>query len=393
MKQKPLAGVNLSNILKKTWCIAIPACTIVIFGIIFSFTVGHSQNNVQAVSSADCDKPTNPYVVDGTGMTEQDAVRDAHRMAVEQAVVALSPAGTVLLTDDFSKADFFIKPEKYTQLTQIVSEDYRWGYYQVKAKFCVRVVPLKNSFDALLADRKFPRIMIVISETNTAEKSKESISESEAATQFIQQQFKVVDPKIVHKIRGSKEVKVALEGDNLAASSLGKQYGAAVVVLGTALSQCITESEKLKQCWAQVQARLVKVDSSDVIATTVQEAVGIDLSQKVAEKRALKNAGGKIADDFTSKIVSQFTNTQITVVVAEVNFLDQLNALKDHFPIVPGVLSINQRDFTNHVGKFKLWLQGIDAEGLAGRLDGVQLQNGTIYLSKVTADRIELNIK
>lgn len=348
-------------------------------------------------SAQQCSPPSSPALVDGVGMDRASAMKDAQRMAVEQAVGTLVKSETLVENFQVVKDQIYTKSEGYAQLMQVVSEGESGGFYKIKAQFCVKMAELKNDLEALFAAKRFPRIMVVIPETHIGRKVPDPAGETEIIRKLLEKEFKVVDQKQIALIRENEQVMAAVEGDTKQAVLLGKKYGAEVIIIGEAFSEYNTEMGGMKSCRARVEGRAINVDTGEIIATNGMEASGVDVSENVAGKVALRNAGGKLADYLIDQILSRWTKDvtkgQAVTIVGTVASFGQWKALKDLLGTVSGVQGIDQRDFTNNQGELELRLQGMDAQDLADHLEGKQIKGGTIYVKKVTANRIDLKVK
>ena len=94
------------------------------------------------------------------------------------------------------------------------------------------------------------------------------------------------------------------EHEALLAEAKGK--GVDVIVLGIAASQNATRIASFHTGRARVELAAVDVRSNRVLATTSAYGIATDLSQFVAEKKAIENATQKLSAEFVGSIVAAF---------------------------------------------------------------------------------------
>jgi hypothetical protein len=79
-----------------------------------------------------------------------------------------------------------------------------------------------------------------------------------------------------------------------------------VIILGVATSERATQIGNFTAARARVELSAVRVGDSRILATTSGYGVGSDLSNFVAEKKAIESATEKIQAAFAEKIIVAF---------------------------------------------------------------------------------------
>ncbi len=82
--------------------------------------------------------------------------------------------------------------------------------------------------------------------------------------------------------------------------------GVEVVILGVATSERATQIGSFTAARARVELSAVRVSDSRILAAASAYGVGSDLSNFVAEKKAIESATSKIQEDFVEKIIVAF---------------------------------------------------------------------------------------
>lgn len=340
-----------------------------------------------------------------TAKARRDAIKDAQRTAVEQAVGVLISSETFTKNFQVIEDKILTKSEGYAKLKEVLEEKQVGPLYKVKISAVVYTAALKKDLDALFAAKHFPRIMVVIPETHIGAKVPDPAGETEIIKHLLEKGFKVIDQNQIKVIRDSESVHAAVNGDNSAAVLLGKKFGAEVIIIGEAFSEENPEGSMggLKSCRARVEARAINVDTAEILATDGKHAGGVDATMFAAGKKALSNAGGLLADYLIDQILSRWTKdvtkgTSITIVIrisGEAKY-KKYNELKSKLESLQGAQGIDERDFDADMGQgeLELRIQGSTAQDIAGELDGSKTKSGyNVSVVKVTANRVEVAVK
>jgi TolB-like protein len=163
----------------------------------------------------------------------------------------------------------------------------------------------------LIVDANTPRVMIMIPEEHIHRQAPRRIpdpaGETEMIRKFVESGFRVVDQSQVKKIRDTKEGKAATKGDTQSAVAIARQYGAEVIIVGEAFSENLPRpTQELQTCSARVEARAIDADTDIIIAANGKEAHATDATEETAAKKALRTAGGLLADDMIKQITDRW---------------------------------------------------------------------------------------
>ena len=200
--------------------------------------------------------------------------------------------------------------------------------------------------------------MVIPEQHLTRKKVPDPAGETEIIKRLLEKGFKVVDQSQVKRIRYNDQVRAALAGDDKTAAKIGLQYGAEVIVIGEAFSEFATSGGvlgSLISCRARVEARAIRTDTGEIIATDGKYAAGIDISENIAGKKALQNAGGQLGDYLITQILSRWRSevvdaTSVQLIIIGVDYQQFAKfkmLLKDS---VRGVKAIHQRTFSGKRG-------------------------------------------
>ena len=169
-----------------------------------------------------------------------------------------------------------------------------------------------------------PRIMVIIPERHLQRRRiPDPAAETEVIRKFAENDFWVVDQAQVGEIRYNDELNMALRGDNDTATAIGRQFDAEVLIIGEAFSQRTNSSPRdLFRCVARVEARAIKVDTGQILATHGLAATASGASEEIASKQSLAEAGGKIGDYLIREIARKWTSSSAPSVRVKLNGVD-----------------------------------------------------------------------
>jgi len=171
--------------------------------------------------------------------------------------------------------------------------------------------PAVKKFDAsnctMLKGAYIPKIMVILPEFHITSRIPDPAGETEINRKLIEAGFPVVDPSMFATIKnGAKFIEAAK--NPAAAISLGKEFGADIVIFGEAFSQLAGTTNGQTSCRARVEVRAVKTSDAIMIATNGMEAGALDVAEFVAAKSALRSAASLIGD----YLLDQFCSKNVT---------------------------------------------------------------------------------
>jgi hypothetical protein len=227
-----------------------------------------------------------------------------------------------------------------------------------------------------------PKVMVVIDEKvagvfGTTGWETIGQAESTLASKLIAAGFQVVDSQTVRRNIPRDKALRLLEGDERAAALAGLQFGAQVVILGTAISKNVggkLYGTNMQSLQATVQARALWSDDGRVIATKVAESSKAHLDEVQGGVLAIREATNEIAEAFTSALLATSVNReapgvpqQITLSITGLVSYRHLSFIQQFLQTsVQGVKTVQMRQFTQGTAEL-----GLD---YAGRTDMIAAQ-------------------
>ncbi|MFA4910416.1 MAG: flagellar assembly protein T N-terminal domain-containing protein, partial [Desulfobacteria bacterium] len=347
-------------------------------------------------------------------IARDNAIEDALRKAVEQAVGTLVSSETMVENFQLLSDSIYTKTEGYIQKYKIISEAPAENIYKVNIEATVALGNLKNDLAAvglLMARKHKPRIMIMIAEQNIgqqylsfwwghqASETNLSITESVLIEKLREKDFNVVDHEAkAGNIKIGKPYQAANLDDNTAVS-LGNQYDAEVVIVGKALAKLVGSvmGTSMKSVQANMSARAIRTDNGAIIASVNTHGAAVHIDEVTGGSEALKKA----SSDLASKLMDQIINTWgkevsgTTMVQMIINgissyqdFVKFKNVLQEQ---VRGVKGVYQRSISAGVAKIDLDIKG-DSQSLADELTTKNFPDFSININSMSQNSLELTI-
>jgi curli biogenesis system outer membrane secretion channel CsgG len=157
----------------------------------------------------------------------------------------------------------------------------------------------------LLKAAYVPKVMVILPEFHITQRIPDPAAETEINRKLIEAGFQVVDAAMYAAIKKQARF-IDAARDPKMAISLGKEFGADIVIYGEAFSESgISQGGKQVSCRARAEIKAVRTDNANIIAANGLEAGGIDNTEFVAAKVALRNAGGLVADYILEQFCSK----------------------------------------------------------------------------------------
>jgi hypothetical protein len=147
-------------------------------------------------------------------------------------------------------------------------------------------------------------------------------------------------------------------------------------------------------CRARVEARAVKTDTASIIVADGKHATGRDISENVAAKAALRNAGGQIADYLIGEFIRDVIDGKdmITIMVSNIKNYSQLMTLESAIEGMDGVKAVHRPIFSQGVAQLNVECAS-SAQELGDRLYVQQFDTFKIEIINCSSNRLELEIQ
>jgi hypothetical protein len=138
------------------------------------------------------------------------------------------------------------------------------------------------------------RVMVLIAETADGYMLRDSASETAIVEALLKHGFRVVAVEQSPVLRTSPQGRQVLAGDTRILRQLGRQYGAELLIIGSASSQVAMAGRELGglvSARARLDAKAVRVETTDILTAGGHDASGLDITSESAGKKALAEVG------------------------------------------------------------------------------------------------------
>jgi hypothetical protein len=336
-------------------------------------------------------------------MARDQALEDALRKTVEQAVGTLVEAETSVqkgrLIDDLVRTG----SKGYVKSYRILSERQNENIIRVAIEAVVDMDNLETDLAAmgLLYQRvRQPRLMVMVLERHAGRLTLDPAGETEIIQQLIQKGIRVVDQAQTQRIRESDQVRKALQGDKEAARQIGLRYDAEILIIGEASSEKVMQGGVLGNmvsARARLDARAIRTDTGEILAADGQMAASVDLSEQLAGRKALTEAGGRwiavslpVVLDRWARESSGAAVVQLVVNGLSLRQLTQFEGvLKKQFR---GIKEIYRKSFDAGVAIVDVELAGT-GQGLADALSYTALEGFDVAVTTFSPHRLKLSVR
>ncbi len=336
-------------------------------------------------------------------ISRADAVRQAQRASVEQAVGVFVHSRTEMENFEVKKERIFSRTQGYIRRFQIIKELEADGQYIVSIRAQVSLKKIKDDLIAmkiLLDAMERPKVMILLEENYTGMAGMGmNFAEAEMLSIFKKKGFELVDENQLRQIKAQDGARQALNGNDDAAKQLGLSMGAQYVVLGKAMVQDIGEAYPgtgLRSIQAGLQIRILQTMTGLILGSTVKTAAAAHASPMTGASIALKKAVQKASDEYVVDAVTDsfqdFLNNgaPLKLYVSGVRAFGESADITAAISELEGMAGSKKEGWNSAGGMLILDLRFRGtSEELARLLDGMKLGAKSLSVTDVAPDRVE----
>lgn len=296
----------------------------------------------------------------GYGDSYDDAERDALRNAVEKAVGTLIDSQTLIRNNTLIEDEIYTTSRGFINNYTVVNKKYNNGNYEVYINADVDTNPnsrLMNELTRLgIIDKRLrdPKIAVIIPEYHIAARIPDPAGETAVIRKLTEAGFSRITD--VSNIRYNFNKVYALSNNDL--RSLADSLNVDILIVGEAFSQGVGDVGKfigngrrdvgIVSCKARLEAKIFIVKTGQIIAANGVYGTAADLTEFIAAKKALNDAGEKMGDYIIDKLISfgSSNNQSIEVSVQSSDF-NKVNKINSLIKNIPGVKSSLITDYAN----------------------------------------------
>lgn len=338
--------------------------------------------------------------VTGYGVSQEAALNDALRNAVEQAVGTLVDSQTLVKNAEVVNDEIYTKSQGFVQNYDIINQSNQNNQVVLTVKVTINSSPNSKLMSKLQQLKlihliRDPRIAVIIPEYHITKPIPDPAGETAVIRQLREAGFtRILDHKQIDTNRYRNVVKAIAEGNTQAAVTMATKYHLDYIITGEAFSEFYgrVENSNVLSCRARVEARLFKVDTAEIIAANGFHAGGVDITESTAAKAALNNAGEMMGDYMVEQLMAYASNPNkgLQLIIKGVTSFNKVSILENSLKQIRGMKEVYVRDYAGGVATVDLNYTG-SPQTLAPALE--KLSDISLDVTEVSNSAIHAVIK
>ncbi|MFP4163379.1 MAG: hypothetical protein ACLFQB_05815 [Chitinispirillaceae bacterium] len=345
----------------------------------------------------------------GIGMNRNEALNAAKRDAVEKGI------GTILLSET-EVENFMLKRDQIITKTignvrkyDVISEKSTpEGGLEIKIKAWLSKSSMREdlaAFQILLESMDKPKVMVIIDENNVGNHQPTNQAAETAVMKNLKDPygFELVDPSVAANIKASKTKMALLDGNAAEAASIGSQYGAEVILTGTAISRKAQNLNinlgGMTSVQGEVTLKAVNCTNGRIIATENARSSKVHINPMTAGNQALEKASQKACGKLIDAIMKDWSNqlnngVSLKISIRNVGTFKVKNAVVAALQTLGGVSKARERSWngSSKLLQIDLTYKG-NANGFGTRADGCKVGSSKLAVTGLSGSDVTLELQ
>lgn len=342
-----------------------------------------------------------------SSISKEDAIRQAQRSAVEEAVGIFIQSQTEVENFELKKDKIFSRTQGYITRFSVLKESKAGDLFKIVINATVSLDKIKDDLIAmkiLLASMEHPKLMVLIEEDyKSMDNLGMGIASTEMASLLGAKGFELVDKSQVDAVMNNNQARQALAGNAKAAKALGLKFGAQYVVVGKVVAHDAGEAypgSGLKSIQASLQLKVIQTQTGLVLGSVVKTGVSAHISPLTGATMAIQMCTQKAVDEY---LVNAITNSfqeylnngaPLKLHITGVDSFQKSKLLIGVIEKIERVANSKKEGWSKTGGILELGLlyKGTSEE-LAGVIDGKKIGAGKLEVIDVAPERLDCNLK
>lgn len=307
-------------------------------------------------------------IADGQGTTLQEAEKVAMRNAVEKAVGSLIHSKTTVSMNEVVSDEIYALSEGYVKSYTLLNKKIVSDGIYVRASVDVDTSPDSKLMSTLTRlkitdiNMRNARIAVYIPVISDYETQNYSLAETEVLKKLSAAGFQnIITSKEMETI-GSQNYDVT-DDSSETMKEMADSVQADILVVGEAACENVGdvgqfidgENVGLLSGRVTIQAKVYMVDTGQIIAVNDISGSGMDITEKGAMQKALRQAGSEMGDYLSNHMLEYFSgNRQQMRVTVVADSMAQIQEIQQALSRVPGVQSVNCNEYSQGQGVISL---------------------------------------
>lgn len=252
----------------------------------------------------------------GYGPTLDAANRAANRAAIEKGIGQVVTSQTEIENFQTKRDLVLTRTEGAVRSSEVVNKTQGPdGAWEVTVRAVVSKAQIREDLLALAILRGAvgnPRVAILITETVIGKPVMDGATEAAIIHSFKAREFEVVEPSEALRTKRAKQIALATGGDLKAATDLGAEWGAEVVIVGTAEASEADVSANpyfrntgMKSASGSISLKAIDVNTHEILASKAGDAPMVHPNATVAGTKALEKASQKVLEQNQNGLIDQ----------------------------------------------------------------------------------------
>ena len=338
--------------------------------------------------------------------SREDAVRQAQRSAVEEAVGVFIHSESEVENFELKKDKIISRTQGYITRLTVLGARKNGDLHEVTIQATVSLDKIKDDLVAmkiLLESMERPTLMVLVEEDR---QDMGPVGMSTAATKMTvllgDRGFDVVDEAQSERARQLDQGRQALAGNAAAATMLGLNAGAQYVIVGRAVAHDAGEAYPgtgMKSIHASLQLMVVQTQTGLVLGSVVTNGVSAHVSPLTGADRALEQCARKAVDEYVVDAITRSfqdylnNGAPLKVHVTGVTSFRTYKLIASEIETIDRVVSSKKEGWNKASGLLVLDLRFRGtSEELAELLDARELGASMLEVVDFAPERVECNL-
>ena len=338
--------------------------------------------------------------------SREDAVRQAQRSAVEEAVGVFIHSESEVENFELKKDKIISRTQGYITRLTVLGARKNGDLHEVTIQATVSLDKIKDDLVAmkiLLESMERPTLMVLVEEDR---QDMGPVGMSAAATKMTallgDKGFDVVDEAQSERARQLDQGRQALAGNTAAATMLGLNAGAQYVIVGRAVAHDAGEAYPgtgMKSIHASLQLMVVQTQTGLVLGSVVTNGVSAHVSPLTGADRALEQCARKAVDEYVVDAITRSfqdylnNGAPLKVHVTGVTSFRTYKLIASEIETIDRVVSSKKEGWNKASGLLVLDLRFRGtSEELAELLDARELGASMLEVVDFAPERVECNL-
>lgn len=339
--------------------------------------------------------------------SHDDAVKNAQRAALEQAVGVFIHTETEVENYQLKKDRIFSHTEGYIKRYEILKAEKVGQQYQTIISAAVSMDEIKDDLIAmkiLLENLERPTMVVVIDQSESGPVGNAgAIAETEITRLLTDKGFEIVDQGQAKKADAQDKARQALSGNDAAAEQLGLRFNSQYVVVGRAVVNDAGEAypgSGLHSMQANLMLKVIQTQTGAVLGSVSKNAVSAHTSALTGGAKAVQKAARIAVETYLVTAITHSFQGYVTggstieINVSGLQTFREYQQVADMLETLPQVVSSKKEGWNKQgqLASINIKFKGT-SQDLAQVIDGRQLGGKYLEVTDVGSERVHFLLK